>query len=106
MTDLERDVLRMTGHEQLTPADRRFVEYHERNPVVYGILRDLTREALAAGMKVGIRMIWENARWRLHFETDDAAFKLNNVHHSRYARLLMLREADLEGAFRLREVRG
>lgn len=52
-------------------------------------------------------MVWERARWEFVMGTDDQSsdFKLNNNYHSRYARLIMEQEDDLDGFFDLRELR-
>lgn len=87
---------------------RQFEEFHHKNPKVYEELVKLARQAKRAGRtKIGIKMLFEVVRWQRFLATDDAHsdFKLSNNYHSRYARLIMEREPDLEGLFDLRELR-
>jgi len=87
--------------------ERRFREFHHANPSVYEELVRLTRQAAARGMqKVGIRMVWEIARWHFTVETKDQSsdFKMNDHYHSRYARLIMEQEKDLAGIFEVRQL--
>jgi len=84
-----------------------FLKFHEDNPHVYDMLVKLARQVKEAGRKrYGIECLFARLRWHYDFEakTDDE-FKLNNNFTSRYARLLMEREKDLEGVFSLRELR-
>lgn len=85
-----------------------FRQFHHDNPRVYAELVRLARHARIRGHKrIGIRMLWEVTRWNLTVETRDtnSDFKLNDHYHSRYARLIMAQEADLEGVFELRELK-
>ena len=89
--------------------DRAFEEYHAANPAVYSTLRDLALDMRRRGHhRVGVKMLWEVMRWQLTISTttDPAGFKLNNNLCSRYARLLMDQEPELEGMFNTRELRG
>lgn len=87
--------------------DRRFAEFHKRNPRVYELLVKLARDAKQAGrIRIGIKMLWEVVRWNLSRDLPyDEDFKLPNDFHSRYARLIMAQEADLVGIFETRELR-
>ena len=94
-----------TAYENLDAA---FMDFHARNPVVYATLVRLARYAKGRGLRrIGIRMLYERMRWEITVETDtpNAAepFKLNDHHTARYARLIMLREADLADLFEIRE---
>jgi hypothetical protein len=86
-----------------------FDEFHEANPKVYDELVRLARRAKARGhRKIGIELLFAVLRWQRMMETDDpsqAAFKLNDHYTSRYARLIMEREPDLEGFFETRALR-
>jgi hypothetical protein len=87
-------------------ADLKFAEFHRENPKVYDHLVRLARKAVGAGKrKLGIRMLWEVVRWEIFLETTDPDFKLNDHHHSRYARMIMRLEPDLAGVFEIRELR-
>ena len=84
----------------------RFVRFHRRNPVVYDSLVKLARQAKARGRdKIGIGQLFEVLRWEWAMgglpDTHEY-HKLNNNYRSRYARLIMEREPDLEGIFAVR----
>ncbi len=83
----------------------RFLDFHREHPEVYDALVRFTREAVAAGRtRVGMKMVWERVRWHVYVEQGGSAFKLNNNYHSRYARLIMGLESDLEGIFEVRRL--
>jgi len=86
--------------------DDDFWEFHNNNPRVYEVLVGLARQMHGRGFShYGIKTLWEVTRWQIHLETKDpSGFKLNNYYHSRYARLIMLMEPDLEGFFELRKL--
>jgi hypothetical protein len=94
-------------------VQKRWLEYHRRNPKVYALLVRFTREAFKAAeargrdlKRYGIQAVAERARWFVFFETDDAEdFKLPNEFLSRYARQIMTCEPDLRSAFELRTLR-
>ena len=100
-------------NDRIEPRDpdesisRRFREFHERNPRVYRLLVQLARDAKQAGrIRIGIKMLWEVVRWNLSKDLPyDETFKLPNDFHSRYARLIMAQEQDLDGIFEIRELR-
>lgn len=87
----------------------RFRRFHEAHPEVYVELVRLARQATDRGVrKIGIKMLWEVLRWRIvlaELPFDGSTFKLSNDLHSRYARLIMASEPDLEGIFDTRELR-
>lgn len=87
--------------------DEKFWDYHQNNPWIYDELVRLARQAKKAGKnKIGIKMIWETMRWKRFIESKDPEkFKLNNNFPSRYARLIMQNEKDLEGIFDVRKLR-
>lgn len=86
--------------------DERFKAFVEQNPHVIDTLTRLAREARARGMtKVGVKMLWEIARWEAITSTTGDEWKLNNSFHSRAARLVMEREPDLAGFFETRELK-
>ena len=100
-------------NDKIVPRDseesieRRFREFHARNPRVYETLVQLAREAKQEGRhRIGIKMLWEVVRWNLSRDLPyDETFKLPNDYHSRYARLIMAEEPDLAGIFAVRELR-
>ncbi|OBK22532.1 hypothetical protein [Mycobacterium asiaticum] len=83
---------------------RRFEEFHEANPKVYVVLVRLAREWVArtGRTKLGIKTLYERARWEIALATSDPDFKLNNNYTAYYARLIMHREPDLADMFDLR----
>lgn len=87
----------------------RFERFHQHNPVVYTILVRLAREFIAkrTGHQCGIGMLWEVVRWNCYLTIDDpnSEFKLCNDYRSRYARLMMAQEPDLQDTFELRTLR-
>lgn len=86
--------------------DRKFQEFHRINPHVYEILVRLAREAKEAGKtKISVVLLVQVARWELMFQTEsNDGFKINNSFTSRYARLIMNNEEDLDGFFELRKL--
>ena len=52
----------------------------------------------------GIAMLFERVRWEMGIMSDEDP-KVNNNHRAFYARLMMERESDLVGMFRLRQQR-
>jgi hypothetical protein len=87
--------------------DREFLEFHRSNPLVYQSIVKWARY-VRRGRKdrmAAIASIWERMRWELSYETlrnNGDEFRLNNDYRSRYARLVMEQESDLEGIFELR----
>jgi hypothetical protein len=84
----------------------RFEAFHAENPEVYQLLCRYSREAKSAGRNhYGIEALFSRIRWHKQIETRGDDFKLNNDFRSRYARLLMQKESDLDGFFELRNLR-
>ena len=92
---------------KLPPMEEHFWKFHGRNPHVYALLVRLTREwkDQTGGRKLGIKALFERARWEYSVKTSETAPALNNNHTAYYARLIMERESDLSGIFNLREQR-
>lgn len=86
---------------------RRFLAFHEANPHVYRQIVALARQARAAGVhRLSMAAIFERLRWDVMIETGGAqGFRLNDQHTSRYARLVMAQEPDLDGLFEVRGLR-
>ena len=82
----------------------RFEDFHTGNPRVYEVLVALARQWVASTgrRKLGIKTLYERARWEIALSTGDPDFKLNNNYTAFYARLIMDSEADLRGLFDLR----
>lgn len=81
-----------------------FERFHTANPRVYEVLVRLAREWVGrtGRHKLGIATLYERTRWEIALATSDPDFKLNNNFRAYYARLIMLREPDLDGLFDLR----
>lgn len=87
-------------------SEQRFKEFHSKNPQVYTSLVKLAKELKGRGhRKIGIKMLFEVVRWQTMLKTEGDQFKLNNNYHSRYARMIMDNEPDLDSIFELRELR-
>lgn len=82
----------------------KFERFHGENPNVYRTLVRLAREWVnqTGRSKIGIKSLYEVARWHLAIETSDPEYRLNNNYTAFYSRLIMLRESDLDGVFDLR----
>lgn len=82
-----------------------FEAFHYENPNVYHVLVRLARKWVAARgrTRLGIRMIWEVARWELIMSTGTADYKLNDHYTGYYARLIMAENPDLRGIFDIRD---
>lgn len=88
--------------------DERFAAFHDENPHVYTELVALARRAHARGYRrIGIELLFAKLRWDRMMQTraDAFGFKLNDHFTSRYARLIMEQEPDLDGLFRTRALR-
>lgn len=83
---------------------QRFEEFHEANPKVYAVLVRLAREWVqrTGSHHLGIKTLYERARWEIAMATNDPEFKLNNNYTAYYARLIMAEHPDLAGMFDLR----
>lgn len=82
----------------------RFEIFHRENPHVYRVLVRLAREWVQSTgkHKLGIKSLFEVARWQLAIETSDPDYKLNNNYTAFYARLIHAQEPDLDGLFNVR----
>ena len=87
-------------------TQERFEIFREANPHLYDRIVMFARRAKDRGKRIGIKCLWELLRWHVYIELDTSEdFKLNNNFTSRYARLIMENERDLDGYFELRELR-
>lgn len=86
---------------------QRFEAFHSANPHVYAALRSLAFQMLSNGVRqYGIKGLFEILRWQFALQTKGEPFKLCNDYTSRYARLLVKLNPQLDGFFELRELRG
>jgi hypothetical protein len=85
-----------------------FSAFHAAHPEVYDKLRDLALDLVHRGHRrhLGIGMLWETLRYHtlLGAAPGEDDYRLNNNYRSRYARMLMAREPELDGVFELRRV--
>jgi len=89
----------------VSSIEEQFKDFHGANSHVYIELVRMARQLRENGqVAFGIGCLWEVLRWRAAMETDDPStdFKLNNNYRSRYARLIMAQEPDLDGFFSIR----
>lgn len=83
-----------------------FERFHKENPDVYDTLKKLALEWKTRGKrKLGIKMLYERARWEFALQTTGDRYNLCNNHTAFYSRLLMEREPELRGLFNLRRQR-
>lgn len=84
----------------------KFQAFHLKYPEVYRELVELAKDAKLHGRSMyGIRPLWEVLRYRILLEPTPRPYKLSDNYPSRYARLIMEREPDLQGFFRTRPLR-
>ena len=88
----------------LTIAER-FEMFHAANPHVADTLEALAAQWLARHDRVGMKAVYEQARWSSGIHTDGDVWRLNNSWTAHYARLLITRRPEWSEAFRLRELR-
>ena len=86
------------------PMAQEFEDFHDKNPQVYAVLARLAREWVeATGRgKLGIKALYERARWEIAVQTSNPDYKLNNNFTAFYARLIMAQEQDLSEIFHMR----
>jgi hypothetical protein len=83
---------------------KRFEEFHAKNPKVYELLRQRAFELKQAGHQTyGIDTMFGWLRWHKDLAISETEpFKLSNDLRSRYARYLMQKEPELQGFFEIR----
>lgn len=85
--------------------DDMFWAFHQNNAHVYRALVGLARQLKWAGRQhFGIGALFERLRFEAALQTWGDGFKLNNNYRSRYARLIMQQEPDLDDFFECREL--
>lgn len=91
-------------HSQESKLERAFWKFHNNNPIVYELLVRFAREWHQYRDHCSMSLLFERARWAYSIEVNTQDnFKLNNNHKAYYARLILDREPDLCGFFRLRQ---
>lgn len=92
--------------ENYTELEKRFWDFHKDNKHVYTALVRLARQLKDRGhKKIGMQMLFEVLRWQSMIKTTGDVYKMNNDYASRYARLIMDSEPDLDGMFEIRELK-
>jgi len=87
-----------------TTLEEQFRIFHQDNQHVYKLLVRLAREwKRSTTDRVGIKALFERARWESAIRTDSNEYVLNNNYSAYYARLIMKQERDLDGLFNVRE---
>ena len=82
----------------------RFNKFHSENPHVYDAIVKLARHAKSRGKtRTSLKRIFELIRWDVDMSVyGDHEFALDNSYTSRYSRLVMANERDLDGMFETR----
>ena len=87
-----------------TALERRFYDYHRRNPRVYLKLKSIALRLKKTGAtSYGMKALFEIMRFNALLQSD-TKFKLSNSYAPYYARLLMINEPELYGFFEVREL--
>ena len=91
---------------QQDTIQHRFEKFHEANPHIYARLVEAARRLKAAGKtKIGIGHLVEDCiRWAEERTNTGETWKISNDYRSRYARLIMRQEPDLNGIFEIRQL--
>jgi hypothetical protein len=81
-----------------------FDTFHAENPRVYTVMVGLARQWIdrTGRHKIGIKALFERARWEIAIATTDPDYKINNNYAPFYARLIMYLEPDLDELFNVR----
>ena len=87
--------------------ENKFWEFHLAHPEVYDTLVYFARQwrdRRGPDSVCGIGALYERARWEMWFQSldDKPPPKLSNNHRAFYARLIMVRNPDIDGIFRLK----
>lgn len=81
-------------------------QWLRENPGVYAEIVRRVRRVRDAGNRVGIKAVFESIRWDQSVRTVGDDWKMNNSYAAPVARIVMEREADLDGFFETREREG
>jgi len=93
-------------YERGATIAERFDSFHKQNPHVYEALCKLALQMKRRGVtRYSIKGLFEQLRWLYALQTQGEEYKLSNDFTSRYARLLLERNPELQGFFALRELR-
>lgn len=100
----------MSEYDYLQKIDRglvsRFIEFHEKNPVVYKKFVAYTKKIIQRGFeRYSAWTIINVIRWEQDLETKGNSFRINNDFIALYARMLVNKNAWFKGFFNLREMK-
>lgn len=92
---------------RLRTIQERFEDFHERHPEVYQEIVRLARLVKSKGFhRYSIDALTQRVRWHFQFEREKSEeFKFNDHFRSRYARMIMEFEPDLDGFFETRRLK-
>jgi len=90
----------------LETIERDFRRFDAANPHIYDELCRLARLWIERRgvAHLGVKTLYEVARWNIALSTSGDPFKLNNNYTALYARKMMAHEPDLDGLFALRKL--
>lgn len=85
----------------------RFEEYHERNPEVFELFVQFTREVMRSGYEhYGAWATFQRIRWHIDMETHQRdGFKISNDYISRYVRMLETVFPEYSGFYKTRPLK-
>jgi hypothetical protein len=92
----------------MTKLQNKFKEFDDANPQIWELFVKYTQEVISAGKKrYSSKAVFERIRWHTNIETQsDVEFKLSNNHTAYYARKYMEVFPEMEGFFKIKELRG
>lgn len=107
MTDTLFDLSPITEPDHAPEATiaERFAAFHAQNPHVADVLEALADQWLLTHDRVSSKALVERARWESGIQTAGSAWKINNSFTALYARLLVQRRPEWDGAFETRALR-
>ncbi len=91
--------------QHMGKMEREFWVFHRENPYIYRLFERFALAVVNRGYEhFGARDIIHRIRWETNVETNDPEFKINNNHSPYYGRLWM-RDHNMPGFFRTREIK-
>lgn len=79
-----------------------FKKFHQENPDIYQLFKDLAYEARKSFKRFGAKAIWEVLRWETRIKTG-TDYKLNNNYTAAYTRLLIKEDQSFKDFFSIRK---
>jgi hypothetical protein len=102
---LDLSPLTEPDYEPHLTVGERFDLFHAANPHVADTLEALAAQWLVRHNRVGMKALYEQARWETGIQTTGDVWRLNNDFTSRYARLLIDRRPEWATCIQTRELR-